>query len=283
MRKSAAIPPEAGFRLAFWGATTIRKPVLTARLAVTFGFAAALACAGGDALAATAKRQSKAAAAKAAPAKAAAPSAPPPSAAAVELAYWVITSGDNKSLPFAIVDKATAQVMVYSHDGELKGTAPALLGLASGDHSTPGVGDRELSDIEPEERTTPAGRFMAAYGPAVGGKTVLWVDYGTAISLHPVINTNPKEGRPKRLASATPEDNRITFGCINVSSRFYTKVVKPTFTGTEGVFYVLPEWTPIEIAFPGFRPSTGSMFAENTAPSPAEPFTGGDLPGLALR
>lgn len=195
------------------------------------------------------------------PAAAAAPqprdeaeAAPPASDAVVQLGGWIIASGDNRGLPFAIVDKVAAQVFVFDAEGQLKGAAPALLGSAVGDHSTPGVGDRELSDIGPAERTTPAGRFMAAFGPAPGGKTVLWVDYATAISLHPVINTNRKERRPKRLASATPEDNRITFGCINVSAAFYRQVVRPAFRGTDGVFYVLPESKPLEQAFPAFEP-----------------------------
>jgi hypothetical protein len=208
-----------------------------------------------SAKAAAAKPKAKAAAAKKPASKASAstaPEAPPPSEVVLALADWAVTSGDNRGLPFAVIDKAAARLFVYAPDGELKGTAPVLLGLAIGDHSTPGVGDRELSDIAPEERTTPAGRFMAAYGPATGGKTTLWVDYGTAISLHPVVNTNKAEGRPKRLASETAEDNRITFGCINVASTFYRKVVRPTFAETEGVFYVLPDVYPLETALPVF-------------------------------
>jgi hypothetical protein len=205
--------------------------------------------------AASAKPKPKPAASKKAAARtpAAKPAeAPPPSEVVLALADWAVSSGDNRGLPFAVIDKAAAQLFIYAPDGELKGTAPVLLGLAIGDHSTPGVGDRELSDIAPEERTTPAGRFVAAYGPATGGKTTLWVDYGTAISLHPVVNNNKAEARPKRLASETPEDNRITFGCINVASTFYRKVVRPTFAETEGVFYVLPDVYPLETALPVF-------------------------------
>jgi hypothetical protein len=170
----------------------------------------------------------------------------------VDLAGWVIASGDNGGMPFAVIDKGAAQVLVFGEDGRLKGMAPVLLGSAFGDHSTPGVGDRELSDIRPDERTTPAGRFIAAYGPATGGKTVLWVDNATAISLHPVVTTKRNEARDVRLSSVTPYDNRITYGCINVSPTFYREVVRPTFTGTSGVFYVLPEVAPIEQALPAF-------------------------------
>jgi len=173
----------------------------------------------------------------------------------VDVAAWVVGSGDNRKLPFAVVDKDAAQVLVFSADGKLRGLAPALVGSAVGDDSSPGVADRELKDIPADDRTTPAGRYLAAYGPAVGGKKVLWVDYASAVSIHPLPATraSKKEKRKERLSSATPEDNRITHGCINVSSAFYTKVVRPTFN-EGGVFYVLPDSASLKTAFPGFVP-----------------------------
>jgi hypothetical protein len=172
----------------------------------------------------------------------------------VQVADWVIASGDNGGLPFVIIDKVAAEVFVYGSDGQLRGAAPALLGLARGDNSTPGIGDRELSGIAPEERTTPAGRFLAGFGPAIGGQNVIWVDWETAISLHQVIRTDRQEQRLQRLLSPTPEDNRITYGCINVSAAFYKDVVRPAFTGTKGMVYILPETTPLKQVLPSFRP-----------------------------
>jgi hypothetical protein len=205
--------------------------------------------------------------------KAAAP--PPPSEQLAEVADWVIASGDNRGLPFAVVDKVAAEVFVFDADGQLKGAAPALVGLAHGDDSTPGVGDRELSNIPPEERTTPAGRFMVAFGPSGDGKTVLWVDYATAISLHAVIDTNRKEQRPKRLASPTPDDNRITFGCINVPTAFYRQVIRSTFKGRNGVMYILPESKPLTEVLPAFEAqrtaaSTWQAHTDPSFPSQAE-------------
>jgi len=176
------------------------------------------------------------------------------SEAAVQVAEWAVASGDNRGLPFAVIDKSSAQVLVFSSDGRLKGAAPVLLGSAVGDHSAPGVGELELASIPPEARTTPAGRFLAGWGPATGGKTVFWVDYDTAVSLHPVAETNREEKREQRLASPGPDDNRITYGCINVSAKFYRKVVRPTFKGTYGVVYVLPDTMPLKRAIPGFKP-----------------------------
>jgi len=184
-------------------------------------------------------------------AKAPAPPAPvEPSPEAAKVVDWITTSGDNRDLPFIVIDKVAAEVFVYGADGQLKSAGPALLGLATGDNSTPGVGDRELSDIAPEDRTTPAGRFLAGFGPSGDGKKVLWIDYATAISMHPVITSHPKEKRPQRLKSPTPDDNRITFGCINVSAAFYKKVVVPTVGDGNAVVYILPETMPLEQAFP---------------------------------
>jgi hypothetical protein len=168
------------------------------------------------------------------------------------MAEWVIGSGDHSGLPFVIIDKVAARIFVYRADGQLRSAAPALLGFARGDNSAPGVGDREMSSIRPIDRTTPAGRFVASFGSASGQRKVLWVDYSTAISLHPVVTAHPKERRPQRLQSATPRDNRITYGCINVSAAFYEKVVRPTLKGG-GIVYILPEKKPLTEVFPAFR------------------------------
>jgi hypothetical protein len=172
-----------------------------------------------------------------------------PSAAAREVADRVMASNDHAGLPFAIVDKAGAAVLVFDRDGRLLGRSPALLGLAPGDDSVPGIGQRKLASIRPEERTTPAGRFVVSIGENLQGKEVLWIDYESALSLHPVVAGTPKERRAQRLASARPDDRRISYGCINVPAAFYDAVVSPAFTGTSGIVYVLPETRPIASLF----------------------------------
>ena len=157
------------------------------------------------------------------------------------MANWVVDSDDNYRMPFVIVDKTAAKVFVFDADGRLRSAAPALLGLALGDDAVPGIGKRALSNIRPEERTTPAGRFVAALDRNLQGKEILWVDYAGAISMHPVLTTKPKERRLQRLATPTPLDNRISYGCINVPAKFFEDIIHPTFTGTNGIVYVLPE------------------------------------------
>lgn len=165
------------------------------------------------------------------------------------IADWVVDSGDNKGLPFVIVDKTNAKIFVFDASGRIRGAAPVLLGLARGDDTVPGIGDRKLADVRPEERTTPAGRFVAARGMSTRGVDIVWVDYDSAVSMHRVINSNAKERRLERLATPTSADNRISYGCINVPIAFYDKVVNPSFTDSNGIVYVLPETRPIRQVF----------------------------------
>lgn len=172
--------------------------------------------------------------------------------AARKLADWIVESGDHTDLPFVIVDKVEAKIFVFFADGRLRGTAPALLGLAVGDKSVPGIGDRPLSSIRPDERTTPAGRFVAALDHNIKGKEILWVDYDLAVSIHPVLIGKPKDRRLERLMTPTPLDNRISYGCINVPAKFFEDVVRPSFVGTEGIVYVLPETRALNEVFKSY-------------------------------
>ena len=175
------------------------------------------------------------------------------SAETSSLADWIVASSDNGRLPFVIVDKRGAMVYVFDADGSLRGASAALLGQSSGDDSAPGIGTRKLADIKPDERTTPAGRFVASLGHNLHGGEILWVDYDAAISLHPVITSNPREHRLQRLASATSSDNRISYGCINVPPGFYQNVVSPSFRQSDGIVYILPETRPASTVFAGYR------------------------------
>lgn len=169
------------------------------------------------------------------------------------IADWVVDSQDNGHRPFVIVDKIEAKVFVFDAQGDVRGATPALLGLAPGDDTVPGIGQRELSTIRPEERTTPAGRFVASLDRDVHGQEVLWVDYDAAISMHRVVTSNPKERRLQRLNSLIALERRISYGCINVPVKFYDKVLSPAFKGTDGIVYVLPETHSIREVFASYE------------------------------
>ena len=168
---------------------------------------------------------------------------------AARITNWVIATHDNGENPFVVIDKTAAKVFVFNADGQMVGSAPALLGITRGDDSAPGIGDRELRQIPVQDRTTPAGRFVAKYGPAAGNSKVLWVDYASALSLHAVVPGTRKERRLQRLNSPDSFDNRITYGCINVPTKFYANVIRPLFRETTGIIYILPETKPLEDVF----------------------------------
>lgn len=186
------------------------------------------------------------------------------SAAAMRVADWIAASGDNGSLPYIVLDKKTASLFLFSAKRKLLGRAPVLIGIALGDDATPGVGRKRLAEIGPAEKTTPAGRFLAKYGSAAGRQRVLWVDYADSVALHPIPkDASKKEHRRQRMLSATADDNRITFGCINVPMTFYSKHVRPLFQKKGGYVYVLPDTKPLEIVFPSLRVQS---FNNNVAP-----------------
>ena len=171
-----------------------------------------------------------------------------------DLAGWVVATSDSQGYPFAIIDKAAAQILVFGGDGRLRGAAPGLFGSATGDHTAPGIAGLALREIPGRDRTTPAGRFVGGFGPSIDAGRVLWVDYDSAVSIHPTATGVPKERRAERLASPSPDDNRITHGCINVSPEFYERIMLPTFE-RGGVFYILPDAAPMAETFPEFAQS----------------------------
>jgi hypothetical protein len=67
-----------------------------------------------------------------------------------------------------------------------------------------------------------------------------------------VITSNPRERRAQRLATPSPLDKRISYGCINVPVDFFKQVVKPAFKGTNGIVYVLPETRSAQTVFSSY-------------------------------
>jgi len=181
------------------------------------------------------------------------PEKPARSAGATRVANWIAASGDNHALPYIIIDKPAARAFLFDSDGNALSDAPVLIGVAPGDDATPGIGAKSLAEIGPAEKTTPAGRFLARFGIAAGNKKMLWVDYATSVGLHPIPPGTQKEHRRERMLSPAIEDNRITFGCINVPIAFYNKGVVPQFGKKGGYVYVLPDTKPLEEVFPRLK------------------------------
>ena len=179
-----------------------------------------------------------------------------PSPDARHMADWVASSGDNKQMSFVIVDKKDAKVYLFDPQARLKAAVPALMGSAIGDDTAPGVGDKPLAQVLPEEKTTPAGRFIARVGNSTRGEDVVWVDYEAAVSMHRVLKV-PE--RLKSLASPTKDDNRMSFGCINLPPEFYENALRPAVDHGGAVIYVLPETRPLAATFASYHEVDGPM------------------------
>ena len=174
-----------------------------------------------------------------------------PSPDARFLANWVADSRNNDggNAGFIIIDKKFARVYVFDASGRLRADSAVLLGGARGDDSVEGIGNRPIEQVRPEERTTPAGRFVAEPGRNMLGEDVVWIDYDAAVSMHRVRLTNPAERRLERLATPTADDNRISYGCINVPVTFYETYIRPAAAKRRAIIYVLPEVHSLQQVF----------------------------------
>lgn len=162
---------------------------------------------------------------------------------------WVLGSNDHQGMPFVIVDKKSARIFMFDARGRILGASPTLLGLAPGDHSVPGIGARPLSQILPDERTTPAGRFLSEPGRNLTGEDVVWFDYDAALAIHRVRPGSAQERRQHRLDTPEAADNRVSLGCVVVPVAFYESVIAPVLGRQRGVVYVLPETRPVAELF----------------------------------
>lgn len=181
------------------------------------------------------------------------------------VANWVVHTDDAKNHAFVIIDKKDARVYVFSPDGKLQESAPALLGSARGDDSFPGIGEKPLSQIRDFEKTTPAGRFIAEPGVNTNNEDIVWVDYDAAVSMHRIRPNNAKERRLERMASLAVDDNRISFGCVNLPVSFYENILSPTVQKFGAIVYVLPETRSVQQVFGSYDVLSGAQQAGTPA------------------
>jgi len=190
------------------------------------------------------------------------------SAQARQLADWVAATADHADVLFIIVDKKRARVFVFDASARLRAHSAVLLGSALGDDSVPYIGTRPMAQILPAERTTPAGRFVAERGRNTQGEDIVWVDYDAAVSMHRVRTGNAMERRAERLATPTIDDNRISYGCINVPVAFYEKFIQPIFALSKAMVYVLPDIKPVAEVFGISQAASAELDVDSAAPVP---------------
>ena len=163
-------------------------------------------------------------------------------------AAWVLAGADNQNLPFAVVDKRDARIYVFEAGGRLAGASAVLLGVTPGDFSV-GI-DRAPASLTPggahhaRRPVRRPGRAATTRARTSSGSTTPPRSRSTGCALPPL-----QERRPARLASPSPEDNRISAGCVIVPVAFYEAVVAPTLGSGRSVVYVLPESHPVRGMF----------------------------------
>ena len=170
----------------------------------------------------------------------------------LDTVQWVAASKDNAGLPFVVVDKVNARVYAFTPHAQLKATSPVLLGAGAGDKVLVSP-DSPMSAIPPQKRITPAGRYPSKLVKDNHGKVVLLVDGPNLITMHVVVKGTPVQRRAERLSSVASDDNRVSYGCINVPPAFFATVLDPDFRPKQGIVYILPEKTTPAQLF-GFQP-----------------------------
>lgn len=163
--------------------------------------------------------------------------------------HWIRQNGDDHGRPFVIVDKKAARIYVFGAGGTLVGASSTLLGQSRGDVPVPGAGQKNPSDLLPDERRTPAGRFESQPGRNLHGESVVWVDYDTGIAIHRVRPGVSRMQRTASLATDDPDNKRLSLGCVVVPENFFLSVVLPTLGHVHGTVYVLPEDQPVQAMF----------------------------------
>lgn len=187
----------------------------------------------------------------------------PPGELTLPLVQRILATGDNAGLPFAVVDKRAAVMTLHDAQGRLVGATPVLLGQQPGDGSTADVGWRtQTGQLRPQDRTTPAGRYVSQPGRNLSGEGVVWLDYGKAFAIHRLRPAPAVQQRPLRMASADPRDKRISAGCVVAPEGFYDQVVWPLLGHGRGVVYVMPEELPWQNVWQG-------LVAPPATPAPA--------------
>lgn len=169
-----------------------------------------------------------------------APAAAADDALARRFAADVVQAADAGGRAFAVLDKPAATLWVFDGQGRPVASSPVLVGQTRGDAAPADIGTRPLAKVRPHEKVTSAGRYVTEGGRNLRGEDIVWLDYDAALSMHRVRNV-PGEHRPERLRTPGTADKRISFGCINVPTRFYDRRIDPLFARSSGVVYVLPE------------------------------------------
>ena len=137
----------------------------------------------------------------------------------------------KNNLPFIIVDKPTATGYVYNSTGTLLKSFPVLLGSSIGDDINTAI----PGDPAKKNTFTTAGKFTLSSNVGVDNSItynnkILVLEASNSLAIHKIY---PGDLKNRTIAINTPEisDNRMTWGCINISEENYDKFITPNIKG----------------------------------------------------
>lgn len=142
------------------------------------------------------------------------------------------------AIPTVTADKKAGTITVYYPDTQERVIQPALFGevisneLNKKNYELPGKFDG----------ITPAGTFPLTkiYSWQLKEDMLVYIRGKSSVgAIHPLWMKNPRQQRVERLRSPSPDDNRVTGGCINVDRDFFYNVLNKLPQGT--TLTVLPE------------------------------------------
>lgn len=171
----------------------------------------------------------------------------------VKTAQWALDTKDTEGYPFIVTDKVGAAMYFFDENGVLLKKSPVLVGKNVGDF----IGNTDAGRITPSGRFEIAPETDATYGNVFSVMGTDMVDSETGdlveVAIHRLALHDPSENRPQRIATKTPLDNRISWGCLNLDNKVMDWAVRNYPLG--GVIYILPETAKGRSAFAPFSES----------------------------
>ncbi len=134
---------------------------------------------------------------------------------------------------FFIADKPNGKTHLFGKNGEHIASTNTLFGKQSGDVLDEKRMNTPTDDLLETDKITPAGIFkikVIADANYTGGYILDFQKNGVpqgGIALHSVWTGNKKEHRVDRLNSPEVTDNKVSFGCVNVSEAFFKNNILP--------------------------------------------------------
>lgn len=155
---------------------------------------------------------------------------------------------------YVIVDKPSATLYMIGADKKLIGQMPVLLGQTKGE--TPNMSDPESDTAV--QATTPAGKYTM--GTIIGEEDLITYKGkvfslcgSDALALH-ITYPPEKEKRTEALNTPTPEDNRLSWGCLNISEEMWAKYIEGNIENRGTYMFITPD-NPIM----SLNPETGQI------------------------